>query len=132
MLFRSGFDDETRTDRTKFETPERVDEPTRAARSPVDEASAEHPVRTARPPAGADIEIDVDLENEGASTSRGDARTALLGLPVDLPHQEEETATMQLTPELRARIAQMTQAAAVPAEDRAPPTRRMGKPPSRG
>ena len=56
----------------------------------------------------------------------------MLGLPVNLPNQEEETATMQLTPELRARIAQMTQAAAVPAEDRAPPTRRMGKPPSRG
>lgn len=128
-----GFDDETRTDRKKFELPERFDEPTGAERPPVDEASAEHPVRTVRPPPeGVDIDIEVDLEQDGQSTSRGEALTALLGLPENLPNQEEETATMQLTPELRARIAQMTQAAAVPAEDRAPPTRRMGKPPNRG
>ena len=126
-----NFDDETRTDRKKFEIPERFDEPTGAARSPVDEASAEHPVRTVRPPEGGDIDIEVDLEQDGQRTSRGEALTSLLGLPVNLPNQEEETATMHLTPELRARIEQMTQAAAVPAEDRAPPTRRMGKPPSR-
>jgi len=129
-----GFDDETRTDRKKFEIPERFDEPTGARPSPaVDEASADHPVRTMRPPEGVDIDIDVDLEHEGQSTSRGDALTALLGLPMNQPKEDEETATMHLTPEIRARIEQMSRGApAVPVEDptRPPPTRRMGKPPS--
>ena len=128
-----GFDDETRTDRKKFELPGRFDEPTVAVQSPVDEASADHPVRTMRPPEGVDIDIDVDLEQESQSTSRGDALATLLGEPANLPPQDEETATMQLTPELRARIEQMTRSAGAtaPTEDstRPPPTRRMGKPP---
>jgi serine/threonine-protein kinase len=138
-----GFDDETRTDRKRFEIPERFDEgPGAAASAAVDEASADHPVRTMRPPEGIDIDIDVELEHEGQRTSRGDALTALLGLAVNQPNalsppnQDEETATMQLTPELRARIEQMSRggAPAVPVEDstRPPPTRRMGKPPSSG
>ena len=128
-----GFDDETATDRKKFSIPERFDDPTGAVRAPVDEASAEHPVRTMRPAEGIDIDIDVELEHESLSTSRSEGLTALLGLPTNLPNQDEETATMQLTPEIRARIEQMTRAAGAPAEDstRPPPTRRMGKPPSR-
>lgn len=127
-----GFDDETRTDRKKFDLPERFDEPMGAAAAPVDEASAEHPLRTMRPLEGVDIDIDVDLEPEGQRTSRGDALAQLLGLPPQQPNQEEETATMQLTPELRARIEQMSRGSApVPVDDsnRPPPTRRMGKPP---
>jgi serine/threonine protein kinase len=132
-----GFDDETRTDRKKFEIPGRFDEPTGAVASPVvDEASAEHPVRTMRPPEGVDIDIDVDLEQEAQHTSRGDALTALLGLPAQVPNQEEETATMQLTPEIRARIEQMSRPGGPvmpPLEDstRPPPTHRMGKLPPR-
>jgi hypothetical protein len=127
-----GFDDETRTDRKKFEIPERFDEPTGAGAAPVDEASADHPVRTMRPPEGIDIDIDVDIEHENQATSRGDALTAILGLPAHPPNEEEETATMHLTPEIRARIEQMTRTRApAPVEDptRPPPTRRMGKPP---
>jgi serine/threonine-protein kinase len=130
-----AFEDETRTDRKKFEVPERFEEPTRAVPSPaVDEASADHPIRTVRPPAGVDIDIDVDLEPE-SHTSRGDALTAILGAAANQPNQDEETATMQLTPELRARIEQMSRPGtpAVPVDDsRPPPTRRMGKPPSSG
>ena len=128
-----GFDDETRTDRKKFEVPARFDAPGGAAPTAVDEASADHPIRTVRPPEGVDIEIEVDLEQESQSTSRGEALTALLGLPAQQLNQDEETATMQLTPELRARIEQMSRSGApVPVEDpnRPPPTRRMGKPPS--
>ncbi len=128
-----GFDDETRTDRKKFELPGGFDDPTEATRSPVDEASADHPVRTVRPPEAVDIDIDVDLDHESQTTSRGEALAALLGSPVNLPNQDDETATMQLTPELRARIEQMARGAGAtaPAEDstRPPPTRRMGKPP---
>jgi serine/threonine protein kinase len=127
-LEQDGFDDETRTDRKRFEIP--------------DETSADHPVRTMRPPNGVagEIEVDIDVEHEGQSTSRGDALTAILGLPPN-PNQEEETATMQLTPEIRARIEEMSRAAppspppSFPVEDpnRPPPTHRMGgnKPPPR-
>lgn len=125
------FDDETRTDRKKFVLPERFEEPGGApADALVDEASADHPVRTMRPPEGVDIDIEVDLEQEAQNTSRGEALTALLGLPAPSPNQEEETATMQLTPEFRARIEEMSRA---PLEDptRPPPTHRMGKLPPR-
>lgn len=128
---RDEFDDETRTDRKKLELPRRFDEPADAAAAAVDEASADHPVRTVRPPQGVDIDIDVDIDIE-RQTSRGDALAELLGLPANQPGPEEETATMHLTPEIRARIEQMTRTLApVPVEDptRPPPTRRMGKPP---
>jgi hypothetical protein len=107
----------------------------------VDEASADHPVRTARPPASMDIDIEVDLEPEGPATSRGDLLADLelqhhAAPPGRQTGEDEETATMQLTPEVRARIAQMTKAAADRAaaarqiEDSAgaPATRRVTKP----
>lgn len=84
----------------------------------VDEASADHPMRTVRPRAATAVDIDV---------------------PIDVVHDdhddhEEETETMQLTPELRARIDQMTKATAEPASsledsNRPPPARRPSKAP---
>jgi serine/threonine protein kinase len=101
----------------------------------VDEASADHPLRTAPPPRLiADLAIDVDMDadmEEPAATSRGSELTTL-----DLPdalkrlaNEDEETATMALTPEIRARIDRMTKRgpAGPPSavEDTSPPTRRL-------
>ena len=114
-----------------------------AARVP-DEASADHPVRTVRPPSIADMgdaddmgEIDVVVEPDAPATSRGGDLATALGLSSKLD-EDEETETMQLTPEVRARIEQMTKSgrAPVPAQpapapassvedsNRPPPTRR--------
>jgi serine/threonine-protein kinase len=101
----------------------------------IDEASADHPIRTVRPPPAADIDIDVDvdfpMDHDDAATSRGDELADLLGLSGKRRTDgEEETETMQLTPEVRARIEQMTKAAAEAASatedtNRPPPTRRL-------
>lgn len=113
-----------------------------AARVP-DEASADHPVRTVRPPSIADMgEIDVIVEPDAPATSRGGDLATALGLSSSI-EEDEETETMQLTPEVRARIEQMTKsgrapvaAARAPApapasvddSNRPPPTRRLTKP----
>ncbi|MBX3185574.1 MAG: serine/threonine protein kinase [Labilithrix sp.] len=124
------YDDETRTDR-KLALVEAA----------LDEASADNPSRTVRPPSIADIDVDVDFEHDDPTTSRGtDIATALLTVNMRKPKQadeEDETETMQLTPEVRARIEQMTKTAAFtppsapkPREDssRPPPTRRLTTP----
>ena len=113
------FDDETRTDQKPLD---------------VDEASAEHPVRTVRPPSAVDIEIDVVVEQDPA-TSRGGDISAALSRAVRRSDEDDETETMQLTPEVRRRIEQMTKQQPPPqapplashAEDatRPPPTRRL-------
>jgi len=125
------YEEETRTDRSRF------DEAMAARLEPVDEASADHPIRTVRPPrlgAPEGLEIDVDVEmDEPAATSRGSDLESTLDVPRAWKAQggeDDETATMQLTPELRARIDRMTKLAAPALEDSsvAPPTRRL-KPP---
>lgn len=109
----------------------------------IDEASADHPIRTLRPPS-ADVEIHIDVEHDDpAATSRGEDLSALLGASGALSSsarrtdEDDETETMQLTPEVRARIEQMTKAAAersasidtIEDSNRPPPTRRLSKPP---
>jgi len=100
--------------RSVFDGPKRVSAPVPAepnhtdvtVSAPVDfidEASADHPNRTLRPPTsdpgdGA-IDVDVDIGEpsaHGGLTAKHD------------DGEEEETATMDLTPELRARIEAMT------------------------
>ena len=106
---------------------------TLSGESPIDEASADHPIRTVRPPPAGDLDIDVDfpMEDDDAATSRGDELADLLGLSMKRRTDgEEETETMQLTPEVRARIEQMTRTAAEAASatedtNRPPPTRRL-------
>ncbi len=101
----------------------------------VDEASAEHPVRTLRPPSAVDMDIDIDvvLEHEDpAATSRGGDIAAALSRSKRRTDEEDETETMQLTPEVRARIEAMTRhaasAASIEDSTRPPPTRRLTKP----
>lgn len=122
----------------------------RAIEGTVDEASADHPIRTVRPAAPTagetDIEIDVDMshdsEDDEPTTSRGTDLAALLhaATPKSTPRnsvedEEDETQTMQLTPAVRARIEQMTKTGATSrTEDPSgpPPTRRIPKlPPQR-
>ena len=138
------YDDETRTDRKHIDVTvaARVD-PT------IDEASADHPIRTVRPPpapsssvthhafganpapgeldVGVDVDVDVVMD-EPAATSRGSDLEATLGPGVwkRPASEEDETQTMQLTPELRARIDQMTKVAPEDSS-RPPPTRRLTK-----
>jgi serine/threonine protein kinase len=121
------FDDET-TDRRHLDVT--------LAGQVVDEASAEHPVRTVRPPSAVDIDIDVVIDHDDPSTSRGSDVQAALSRSLRRPDEEDETETMQLTPEVRRRIEQMTKQqvpAQVPASDvedatHPPPTRRLTKP----
>jgi hypothetical protein len=134
------YEDETRTDQNLDRT---LSAAQRLQAGMIDEASADHPIRTVRPPrppATPDIEIEVDLEHgleqDEPNTSRGTDLAATLGLAAGKAREtdeDEETATMQLTPEVRAHIEQMTRAARGPAsaiEDstRPPPTRRFPKP----
>jgi serine/threonine protein kinase len=104
----------------------------------VDEASAEHPIRTMRPPSAVDmdtdihIHIDVLVEHDDPATSRGGDIAATLSRSKRRTDEEDETETMQLTPEVRARIDAMTRQAASGASiddsTRPPPTRRQTKP----
>lgn len=136
-----AYEDETSTDRHR-------DGLVAAARqmgleSHLDEGSADHPMKTVRPPATADIDIDVEFEADrpDPATSRGYDMTAALGLD-KRASEDDETETMQLTPEIRARIEQMTRTAQNPRSvepipppqsskkerhsSRPPPTRRLG------
>jgi hypothetical protein len=134
------YDDETRTDQNLGLS---VAAAQHLQAGMIDEASADHPIRTVRPPrpqAPPEIEIEVDvehgLEHDEPQTSRGTDLTTALGLAAAKGREtdeDEETATMQLTPEVRAHIEQLTRAARGPAstiEDstRPPPTRRAPKP----
>ncbi len=128
------FEDETRTDRN-------VQDVTIAAAAHtaqvVDEASAEHPIRTIRPPSAiafqAGIDVDIVVEHdEPAATSRGEDIERTLARAERRSEEEDETETMQLTPEVRRRIEQMTKqhppASNVEDSTRPPPTRRLTKP----
>jgi serine/threonine-protein kinase len=127
---RDDFDDETSTDRKAVDT-----NALRDAVDAVDEASADHPVRTIRPPRAPisdEIDVDIPVEQEAPATSRGSELGALLGLSSRPGDEEEETETLQLTPEFRAKIEQMTGRVAPPSSpetNRPPPTRRLTKPP---
>lgn len=131
------YEDETSTDPTHEAVVEAMI--AQLGAEAIDEASADHPVRTVRPPRPApseagELEIDISVEHEDPATSRGADVTAVVGLAKRRhPDDEDETETMELTPEVRARIEQMTRNAAPPhpIEDsnRPPPTRRLTKPP---
>ena len=115
------YDDETSTDRQDV---------TMMAQA-VDEASADHPVRTVRPPSAVDIEIDIVIEQDPATSRGGDLGDALLRSK-RRSDEDDETETMQLTPEVRRRIELMTKqqlpGASVEDPTRPPPTRRLTKP----
>jgi serine/threonine protein kinase len=122
------YEDETRTDHkhTDVTLAARVD-----ARV-VDEASADHPVLTLRPPVAVDIDVDIDMGQMDPATSRGNSLEAALSLSKRRSDEDDETETMELTPEVRARIEAMTKAAqgaGVEDSSRPPPTRRLTKPP---
>ena len=153
------YDDETHTDRNRMHFASFTSGSDRNARpsssSAIDEASADSPNRTVRPPAvplgfastmvsAPDIEVDVEqmpMIEEPAATRRGSElettldvawpgrpvmpATAAATIPVGEELADEETATMQLNPELRAKIEQMTKRTASPtdhASSRPPPT----------
>ncbi len=93
-----------RAEPSQNEAPPDVNDVTMSAHVAVDEASADHPMRTLRPGVTIDlgdgtIDVDVDMA-EPPQTTRGAANRE--------EEEEEETATMELNPELRARIEQMT------------------------
>lgn len=133
------FEDETSTDRHH-------DELVAAARAMgiegIDESSADHPMKTMRPPSAADIDVDVDFDPERSAdptTSRGIDIAEALARGTKRASEEDETETMQLTPEIRARIEQMTRGASAPPmppsskkerhSSKPPPTRRLGNKP---
>ncbi|HSO34343.1 MAG TPA: serine/threonine-protein kinase [Labilithrix sp.] len=125
---RSVFDGPKRPSGAMRAEPNHTDV-TVAARVDVDEASADHPVRTLRPPAaepgdGA-IDVEVDIEEPALTTRSG---------RIEEPEEEEETATMELTPALRERIEQMATPSRPPGREesssRPPPTRPL-RPPRR-
>jgi serine/threonine-protein kinase len=132
------YEDETRTDQNiELSAAERLQA------GMVDEASADHPIRTVRPPRAPpppevdiEVEVDIDVEHEEPRTSRGTELSAALGRAAGKARdaeEDEETATMQLAPEVRAHIERMTRAAVGPASaiedsNRPPPTRRFPKP----
>jgi serine/threonine protein kinase len=95
------------------------------------EASAENPHRTIPPPHAGSIDVVIDDDPNTmvpVTTSRGDDMEAAIA---KLHREDEETETMQLTPELRERIEQMTRSAAQPSSqtiEQPPETRRLGKP----
>jgi serine/threonine-protein kinase len=131
------FDDETRTDQKQIDVTLSANVGHRGvdigalrhgagvAIDTIDEASADNPVRTVRPPPSmVEVDIEVHVEHEEPATSRGAELAAALKA-----EEDEETATMQLTPEVRARIDQMTRPS--PVEDSNPPppaTRRVKTP----
>jgi hypothetical protein len=137
------YEDETSTDRHHEQL-------VAAARSMgidgLDEGAADHPMKTMRPPSAADIDVDIDFDPERSAdptTSRGmDVAQALaLARSAKRATEEDETETMQLTPEIRARIEQMTRGASSPPippsskkerhSSKPPPTRRLGNKPGR-
>jgi serine/threonine-protein kinase len=139
------YEEETRTDRSLAEiTLEPLASPVNRMNQ---EASAESPYRTVPPPpgAGADASIDVVVDEDTGmhhqpATSPGssidDAIAEMMrgkGDGLRSP-DEEETETLQLTPEFRARIEQMQRERAMSQQptqtidSRPPPTRRVGKP----
>lgn len=86
-----------------------------SAGKPVDEASADNPLRTLRPPmralATADLDVEIHVEIEHEPPTDPALRTR---------DEDEETETMQLTAEVRKRIEQMMKATAeqaAPIED---------------
>jgi serine/threonine-protein kinase len=135
------YEEETRTDRSLEDVTLRPtgNEGGDRARSLNAEASADSPHRTVRPPVAEEaIDIVIDEDSNTVDipmTSRGD-EAELEKAMAKAHREEEETETMQLTPELRARIEQMTREkapGAVPpvsssTTDHPPPTRRVGKP----
>ena len=141
------YDDETSTDTDRKSIDAIIaGSPSRGARvapDAPDEASADHPIRTVRPPSAIDMEIEVLIEQDAPATSRGGDLATALGLATKMSDEDEETETMELTPEVRARIAQMTRsggptpaaqphqpppASSVEDSNRPPPTRRLTKP----
>lgn len=136
------FEEETSTDRHH-------DELVAAARSmgiPLDEAPGDHAIKTIRPPSAVDFDVDVefDAQRPDPATSRGvdiaEALAHALRGKGKRVNEEDETETMQLTPEIRARIEQMTRGAGPPPapppsskkqSSRPPPTRRLGNKPGR-
>ena len=110
-----------------------------------DEASADNPQKTVRPPPERSDEIPIDVQLEPPSEALHDDKTTpgesvqdvltLEGRPRGRIGEDEETETMQLTPELRQKIEQMTRREREPnakpmPSDAPPETRRLsGKPP---
>jgi serine/threonine protein kinase len=101
----------------------------------VDEASADNPLKTMRPPElGIDVEFEPEPEVEPAPTTSRETELDVLTRQLRAERgpratkEDEETETMQLTPELRARIEQMARASNAESAP-PPPTRRVSKPP---
>jgi hypothetical protein len=97
----------------------------------IDEASADNPYKTVRPPEiVVDVEVDFEPDAEAPTTSREselndvvrELRAARGGHRSS--NEDEETETMHLTPELRARIEQMTRSPSAGETSPPPPTRR--------
>lgn len=89
----------------------------------VDEASAESAERTVPPPPSIDVEIHFD---DGSEIGGADPIPVNGPVVLEYPPEEEETETMQLTPELRARVDRLmaTKPAPLPVGAGKPPRRR--------
>ncbi len=125
------FEEETRTDRNVSDLLGPEVNAVLSGRE-TDEASAESPLRTVPPPAHDEIEVDVDVD-AGEETTKTKKPIRDSAGRVKAADDDDETATMELTPEVRAKIDAMTKAARAagrldaPLEgpDGAPQTRRM-------
>ena len=92
--------------------PERFDEPAESVSAAVDEALRRSPGPDGATAARVSTSTSTSTSSTRGQTSRGDALAELLGLPANQPGLEEETATMHLTPEFRARIEEMARTGA--------------------
>lgn len=114
------FEEQTRTDRNVHAL---LGDESQAMLARSDEASAESPLRTVPPPPlPVDVDIDVDVDELAGDTQK--IRLARAGARDD----DDETATMELTPEVRAKIDAMTRPREIPDPndpEPSPHTRRM-------
>jgi hypothetical protein len=104
-----------------------------------DEASADNPQKTVRPPPSVEVDVAIDVQFDSSESEAhvddktmpgGESKERREAIPrVRNVREDEETETMQLTPELRQRIEQMSKPQAPATSDAPPETRRLSKPP---
>jgi hypothetical protein len=85
-----------------------------------DEASADNPQKTVRPPPSVEVEVPIDVHFESQESEAHQDDKTTPGASGRVPprarnvREDEETETMQLTPELRERIEQMSKPQSAP------------------
>ncbi len=136
------YEDETATQREALEAgalpklyadepdDELATEARRPPHMPRDEASADNAARTVPPPATNDTAIDVDVSFDDRTAQTKDRRSAAAAAAHARLAEDDETETMALSPELRARVDHLL--ATHPAPRPAPLPHPAPLPPNRG